>query len=118
MPTTEYSPIIEAAGTLDGLSDDVREAVDLVADLRALTGRFETANVAEANELIGNLDALGSELVALVQSIQSTVGIAVDETNAAIEALPDDSQLVDAVLDVERGLSTWDDVVALARKLA
>jgi methyl-accepting chemotaxis protein len=117
MPTTEYSPIIEAAGTLDGLSDDVREATDLVADLRTLTGRFETATLAEANELVGDLDDLSSELVALIQNVQSTVGIAVDETNAAIEALPDDSQLIDAVLDVERGLGTWADVVALARKL-
>jgi hypothetical protein len=54
----------------------------------------------------------------LAQEVGSTVGVAIEEVDAAIEALPDDSQLIDAVLDVERGLGTWADVVALARKLA
>jgi hypothetical protein len=118
MPTTEYSPIIEAGGTLDGLRETVGTLGEAVTDLRALVGRFETTNPTEASELVGDLDDLTDDLLNIAQEVGSTVGVAIEEVDAAIEALPDDSQLIDAVLDVERGLGTWADVVALARKLA
>jgi hypothetical protein len=128
MPTTEYSPIIEAAGTLDSLGEDIRLTVERVADLRALVGRFETALVGgfetapKADELVGDLDDLGDELAMLVHDVERGFYTAMHEVDAAAEDRREHNgglaRLTEAVLDVERNLGTWADVLALARKLA
>jgi hypothetical protein len=124
MPTITYSPLIdspliETASTLDGLGRDVQWAEDQVANLRALVSKLTTAPLAEASRLVGELDYVSEDLGNAVQTV-ATVVRRVDNgheyRNRGTHA--DDAQLVDAVLDVERGLGTWDDVVALARKLA
>jgi hypothetical protein len=119
MPTITYSPLIETASTLDGLGRDVQWAEDQVANLRALVSKLTTTPLAEASRLVGELDYVSEDLGNAVQTI-ATVVRRVDNgpeyRNRGTHA--DDAQLVDTVLDVERGLGTWDDVVALARKLA